>query len=136
LLVETELRRFAEAAEPTSREGRRQYRMSIASVTSGRDSGFGLRALEEWFLQRTGQAISPVARLLAMAGQLTPGELRRHLVLHVATPEIADGLEQWPQTRAFIAERLGPTALAISEENQASLCERLRELGLNLEEGK
>ncbi|OAI55142.1 hypothetical protein AYO44_00050 [Planctomycetaceae bacterium SCGC AG-212-F19] len=142
LLVETELRRFAEPADgdgPAPRPGppgsadRRYYRMTLASLGAGRETGLSVRALEEWFVQRTGLALSPAARLLMTANQLGPAELRPHLVLHVAAPEVADGLLQWPMTRGLIAERLGPTALAVMEENAGELRQRLRTLGLTVQ---
>lgn len=133
LLVETELRRFAELQPADGKLGPRQYRMTPASLTGGRDSGFGLRALEEWFPQRTGQQVSAAARLLLAASQVPPAELRRQLVLHVATPEMADGLVQWPGTRALIEARLGPTALAIAEQNLDLLRERLQTLGMQVQ---
>jgi hypothetical protein len=61
-------------------------------------------------------------------------QLRRHLVLHVADEKRADGLIQWPQTREWIAERLGPTALVVAEENVERLRERLRDAGITLTE--
>jgi hypothetical protein len=68
-----------------------------------------------------------------LAGAQAPSpQVKRHLVLHVATPELADGLLQWPQTRALIDERLGPTALAVAEENADRLRELLRGLGMDL----
>jgi hypothetical protein len=145
LLVETEVRRFAELRENSNHlplaprggeiaaERRRQYGLSLTSLAAGRNSGFGLRALEEWFLQRTGKPLSAAARLLSTAGQLSPGSLRPKLVLNVASAETADGLLQWPGTRALIEERLGPTTLAIAEENAAALREQLHSLGINVE---
>jgi hypothetical protein len=58
--------------------------------------------------------------------------LRTHLVLHVEVPELADGIVQWPPTRALVAERLGPTALSVAEEDLPALRERLAELGITL----
>jgi hypothetical protein len=52
----------------------------------------------------------------------------------VADEELADGLMQWPQTRELIAERLGPTALVVAEENVERLRERLRDAGITLAE--
>ena len=76
--------------------------------------------------------MTPAARLLLTAAQLPAPQLRRHLVLHVEVPEIADGLMQWPGTRELIAERLGPTALSVAEENLDALKARLAELGIRL----
>lgn len=133
LLVETELQRFAVPVEHSGSSARRQYRITPESVAVGRDGGLNLRSLEEWFQQRTGQPVSPAARLLMIGNQMPPGELRRRLVLYVAAPELADGLVQWPGTRALIEERLGPTALAVAEENIETLRERLAALGMTLQ---
>jgi hypothetical protein len=53
-------------------------------------------------------------------------------VLHVPEEEMADGLMQWPETRELIAARLGPTALAVTEENAEELRRRLKAVGLAL----
>ena len=63
LLLETELPRFAEPAERPS-NGRRGYRLTPASLAAARDSGMTLAGLELWFQQRTGQPLTPAARLL------------------------------------------------------------------------
>src|SRR5207244_1872443 len=70
LLLETELRRFAEPLDPVGMNGRRQYRLTPESVAAGRESGLGLPALEGWFAQRSGQPLSAAARLLATGGQV------------------------------------------------------------------
>ena len=70
-----------------------------------------------------------------MAGGQTPAaHFQRHLVLHVANEEMADGLMQWPETRELIAARLGPTALAVEEEQVEELRRRLKMVGLGLAE--
>ena len=67
-------------------------------------------------------------------GQSPPAHLRRHLVLQLPSPELADGLIQWPLTRSLIEERVGPAAVVVAEENVAPLRERLQTIGLPLEE--
>jgi hypothetical protein len=136
LLLETELPRFTSPVERASANGRRQYRLTPASLAAARDSGVSVPQLEAWFAQRTGGPLSPAARLLLAGPLAPPAELRRHLVLHVASPEVADGLVQWPETAALIAARLGPTALAVEEENAARLREQFRLLGLQLPESR
>jgi hypothetical protein len=131
LLLETELPRFAELLKPGG-DGRRAYRLTPASLAVARDGGMTVSELETWFVQRTAEPLSPAARLLLAGSQALPPRLRQHLVLHVASEEIADGLMQWPETRALIAERLGATALAIAEADVLKLRERLREAGINL----
>jgi hypothetical protein len=53
-------------------------------------------------------------------------------VLQVASPELADGLLQWPPTRPLIADRLGPTALVVAEEHLEALRRRLQEAGMTI----
>jgi hypothetical protein len=141
LLLETELPRFAELVGETSTDrrdagptARRQYRLTPASLSAARSVGMTLTVLETWFHQRAGEPLPPAARLLMMAGEMEPPRLRRHIVLHIADQELADGLMQWPQTSGLIAERLGPTALVVAEENVERLRERLRSAGICLSE--
>jgi hypothetical protein len=108
--------------------------LTPTSLAAARAAGMTPAALETWFQQRTGQPPSPAARLLMSAGQTPPARFQRHLVLHVATAELADGLVQWPQTRDLIAARLGPTALAVEEDQAATLRERLEAAGVAVTE--
>jgi hypothetical protein len=132
LLIETEIRRFAELLERPGNNGRRYYRVTPESLGSGRDSGLSLQHLESWFLQRSGHPLPAAAKLLFTGSQLSPYELQRMTVLHVPTAEMADGLQQWPGTRALIEARLGPTALAVAEEHADLLRQRLQSLGVML----
>ncbi len=132
LLLETELPRFAVAVERPPANGRRQYRLTPASLSAAREGGLSVPQLEAWFTQRAGGPLSPAARLLLAGAHAPSPQVKRHLVLHVATPELAEGLAQWPETRELIDERLGPTALAIAEENTARLRDILRRLGITL----
>jgi hypothetical protein len=132
LFLETELLRFAEPADRTATNGRRQYRLTPASLRTAREGGLGVRVLEEWFTQRTGRPLPPAARLLLAGAELPEMEVRRELVLYVDMPETADGLLQWPGTRALIQDRLGPTTLVVAEEHAELLRERLRLLGVSV----
>ncbi|HEV3202865.1 MAG TPA: helicase-associated domain-containing protein, partial [Gemmataceae bacterium] len=133
LLLETELRRFAEIVERPGSNAGRQYRLTPDTLASGRESGLGLAVLETWFQQRTGQPLTPAARLLLTGFLEEPMPLRQVLVLQVSKPEVADGLLQWPATKELIQGRLGPTALIIAPEQVESLRERLGVLGLNFQ---
>jgi hypothetical protein len=133
LMLETEVRRFAEPFERPGVSGRRLYRLTPSSVAAARANGLTEATLEGWFLQRSGQPLSAAARLLLAGPQLGALELRRLLVLYVPSAEVADGLQQWPETRALIEGRLGPTALVIAEENTAALRARLDALGIKLQ---
>lgn len=130
LLLETEVQRFAEAIRKPGSNGRKQYRLTPASLANSRQIGLGVQALEEWFMQRTGRPLTPAARLLLTSGQIAPPELRRQLVMHVDSTDTADGLLQWPETRDLIEQRLGPTALLVNENNLDALRARLAELGI------
>ena len=134
LLLETEMPRFAELIRGPSANGRRQYRLTPASLNAARAAGLTLPALESWFHQRAGQSLPPAARLLMSADHVEAPQLQRHLVLHVGSEEWADGLVQWPETRELIEERLGPRALTVAEENVGKLRERLRAVGITLME--
>jgi hypothetical protein len=136
LLLETELQRFAEPVARTSGSVRRHYRLTPASLASARGLGVTPAFLERWFEQRTGSPLSPAGRLLLSAADTPPPALRRQLVLHVADPQIADGLQQWPATRDLVQVRLGPTALAVAEDDVAALTERLGELAVRLVDGE
>ncbi|MCS6850779.1 MAG: helicase-associated domain-containing protein, partial [Gemmataceae bacterium] len=137
LLVEAELLRLAEplagtaSSLPSLRPARR-YRITPASAANARRAGLSLHQVEEWFWQRSGQALPPAARLVLAGSSLPAPRFRRLLVLLVASPDVADGLEQWPETKALIHLRLGPTALAVAEPDAATLAERLRALGVTI----
>jgi hypothetical protein len=136
LLLETELPRFAEPLERSASDGRRQYRLTPASLASARESGLSASTLETWFQQRAGQMLPASARLLLSGSQSEPPRLRRHLVLHVADESLADGLQQWPETRSLIEDRLGPTTLVVGEEQVKLLRERLQAAGITIREGE
>ena len=52
--------------------------------------------------------------------------------MRFATPELTDGVMQWPETRALVAERLGPTAVAVADENLEPLRKVLAEVGVTV----
>ncbi|MGE3808687.1 MAG: hypothetical protein AB7K24_28815, partial [Gemmataceae bacterium] len=133
LLVETELLRFAEPLDGGKASERKLYRLTPASLQAARDGGLALADLENWFLQRTGDGLTPAGRLLFTAAQSGACQLRKETVLHLPSAEIADGIEQWPQTRSFVQQRLGPTAIAVSDEELPELRRRLASIGLGID---
>jgi hypothetical protein len=136
LMLESELSRFAEPvgglAGAASNGRLRQFRLTPTSLAAARSAGVNAQSLEVWFRQRVGQPVSAAALLLLTGSQEPTPTLRRHLVLHVATTELADGLMQWPATRALIHARLGPTALSVAAEDVAPLREQLSRAGISL----
>jgi hypothetical protein len=132
LLLETEIQGVAELVPGAGPPGRRLYRLTPTSLTAARQSGWSLPALESWFQQRTGLPLSPAGLVLFMAPDMPPLDLRRQLVLHVASPVAADGLQQWPATHGLIEARLGPLTLVVAEKCVDELRSRCEELGLKL----
>ena len=135
LLVETELRRFAQFLDEPGRKGQRRYRITSSSLAEGQNGGLGIQALEEWFQQRAGRSLPPAVRLLLTAPYQPAVELRHQLVLHVSSPEMAEGLLQLSETRPLIESRLGPTSLAIAGEHVEELRRRMEQLGLTINQG-
>ena len=131
LLLEAELGRLAEPL-PSDEVSQRRYRLTPRSLRQALATGWTLQDLDQWFLERSGSGLSASARLLLNGPDTEPWPVRRQLVLHVPTVELADGLVQWPPTSACIAQRLGPTALALHAEQVATLRQHLNELGLTL----
>ncbi len=131
LLLESELCRFAQTL--SRGEGRRQYRVTPASLAAARRQGMTLGDLETWFSRRSPQPLSPAVRMLFTAGESAPLRLGRRLVLYVPSAEIADGLMQWPQTRELILSRLGPAALEIAQEQVGRLARCLAELDMPMD---
>ena len=127
LLLETELLRFSIPQQGS--EGR-HFVLTPASLAQARAQGLSLLFLSEWFLQRTGQPISPAVRLLWNDRSGQTAHFERLVVLKVSSEMLADGLWQWPETRQFLQERLGPTALAVHAEAVAGLRHRLEALDL------
>jgi hypothetical protein len=130
LLLDTEVTRFAEPHPRMPPLGKKLYRITPGTLLTSRQQGLTWAGLESWFEQRTGLPASPAARFLFGTKETPPLDLRRQMVLHVANPEAADGLMQWPGTRGYLQERLGPTTLVVLEKDVAALAEVLRELGV------
>jgi hypothetical protein len=131
LLLESELRRFAEPA-PNGAEDRPRFRMTPATLQAARRQGLDARGLDGWFLRRTGEPLPATARLLLAGEDVPPLALERMVVLRVPTSEVADGIAAWPETRPFVAERLAPTLLAVPAEAADRLRAKLAELGVRV----
>lgn len=130
LLLETELARFAEARNGHAAHEPGRYEVTPLSLTQARERGLGEAYLEEWFVRRTGSALPPAIRLL-WQGRATPALIpRQELVLHVPSPEVADGLLQWPATQPHFSARLGPRALVVRDGAWDILRQQLATLGL------
>ena len=137
LLVDAELIRFADeqAREPSQGppgHPRRRFRVSAESVARALENGQGPAWLARWFEQRTGGEIPPAIGLLLHAAN-RPGpafSTERRLVLQATTSALVDGLLQHPDTRSYLGERLGPTAVVVPDDLLPSLQRALERLGL------
>jgi hypothetical protein len=131
LLLEAEIGQFAEPL-PIEPNGVRRFRVTPLTLRKAAETGRTLADIDGWFVERTGAPLSPAGRLLLLGSQLAPPQTVRLLVVKVPTPEIADGVMQWPGTRALIAERLGPLALVVDEGNFEALKSALAEVGVRV----
>jgi hypothetical protein len=127
LLLETELLRFA---VPIAGKDNREFLITPQSLARARSQGLSLLFLEDWFTRRTGQPLSPAARLLWTDRNGQTSALANMLVFTVSSEDLADGLWQWPDTRPLLLDRLGPRAFAITTENVPKLREKLAEIEL------
>jgi hypothetical protein len=116
LLLEAEIGRFAEPL-PAESNGARAFRLTPQSLRRAAGSGFPLADIDAWFAERTGAPLSAAGRLLLLGPQLSAPRAGRLLVVKLPTTEVADGVTQWPRTRALVSERLGPLAVVVEEEN-------------------
>jgi hypothetical protein len=112
-MLDSELARLAELVEQSPE--RRIYRLTRAKLLAAIDGGMPLSEIDEWLTQRADEPLSSAARLLAAPKDSIVLRAEPCLVLHTPTSTVADALLQLPAIRSLIRERLGPTALAISE---------------------
>jgi hypothetical protein len=131
LLLDAEIGQFAEAL-PIESNGVRKFKLTPSSLRRTLESGRSLADIDSWFGDRTGSPLSSAGRLLLLGSQLPAPQAVRLLVVKLPTPDIADGVLQWPQTRAFVSERLGPVAVSVDESVFAGFCAALAELGVTV----
>jgi hypothetical protein len=140
LFIEAELTRFAEelprreSSALTGALPARRFRVTRASILRAVDDGHSPASLARWFARRAGADLPPAIRLLLHATNLEATHLRldRMVVLSTPSEDLLDGLLQHPETRDYLGERLGPTAVAVAETLLPSLHEAARKLGLAL----
>ncbi|HEY2910706.1 MAG TPA: hypothetical protein VGI99_10695, partial [Gemmataceae bacterium] len=131
LLLEAEIGRYADLL-PSDGPTVRRFRLSPISLRRAADLGLGITEIDAWFVERTGFPLSPSGRLFLLGKQLPPPAAARKLVVQFPTPEIADGVMQWPETRRLVAERLGPMAIAIDDTAFEPLQQVMTEVGVTL----
>jgi hypothetical protein len=134
LLLDSEVRRFAEPLSVAGPDERPRYRMTPETLQVGRRQGVDARFLDNWFRRRTGDGLPAAARMLLTGDETPPLSVQRLIVIRVPTPEVADGLVAWPETGGLIAERLSPTVLAVAAEALDPLREKLHSIGVQIGE--
>jgi hypothetical protein len=132
LLLEAEIGRFADPL-PDGAPGARRFQLSPQSLRRAAGQGLAVADIDAWFLDRTGEPLSAAGRLFLLGPQLPAPVASRILVVHFPTPEVADGVMQWPAARALVGQRLGPTAIAVDEENLEVLRAVLAEAGVTID---
>ena len=128
LLLDAEIGRFA-VPLPTDPQAPRRFRMTPDLLRRAAES-LSVATIDGWFGDRTGQPLSSAGRLFILGPQSEPPRLDRLLAVRFATPELADGAMQWSESRALIAERLGPTVVAVADENLEMLRAVLAGVGI------
>lgn len=128
LLLDAELGRFASPL-PADPGGPRRYRMT-ADLMRRAGQVFPPAEIDSWFIDRTGQPLSPAGRLFLFGPQSPPAASSRLLIVRFASQELTDGVMQWPETRLLIAERLGPTVVSVAEDKLELFGKALAQVGL------
>ena len=131
LLLEAEIGRLAEpvVGDPP---GVRRFRLTPESLRRATTTGYALADLDAWFVARAGHSLPPAGRLFVVGPQLPAPTAERHLVVHLPTAEVADGLVQWPTTAELIESRLGPRAVVVDEADLPRFRDVLEGLGIIL----
>jgi hypothetical protein len=131
LLLEAEISKFAEPC-PDDSPGIRRFAISPDSLSRGVRAGLTLSELEQWFDQRCGQPVPASVRLFLTGSTSGTIEFVRMFVLLLPSPEVTDGILQWPETSRWLGRRLGPCAVEVSEANYPHLRETLARIGITL----
>ncbi|MCE9565434.1 MAG: helicase-associated domain-containing protein [Planctomycetes bacterium] len=130
LLLDAELGRFATLL-PTELNAPRRFRLNPELLRKTVQNN-SLADIDGWFIDRTGQPLSPAGRLLMLGPQVAPPTAAQLLVVRFPSSELADGVMQWPETRLLVAERLGPMSVVVHEENLVAFRKVLLDIGVNL----
>ncbi len=133
LLLEAEIGRLADPVAGES-PGIRRLRLTPDSLKRATIGGYGIAELDAWFTARSGQPLSPAARLIVQGSTLPAPLAERLVVVKVPSEMVADGLMQWPPTRDLIAERLGPVAVVVDSGKLAEFSRILDGIGVKLDE--
>lgn len=130
LLLEAELKQLADPVPIETPLDRRPYRLTLDRLRSIREHGWTEDSLDQWFLDRTGQGITPAAKmLLTPPAGLELKAVARHVV-SLPDADLGDGLMQWEETAGLIEERLGPARIVVAAENLEAFRAALGRIGI------
>jgi hypothetical protein len=132
LMVGCELIRFAEPLQANDGTLLR-FRITPASLDAAARQGLRATYIRDWFRQRSGLELPASVELMLQATSRDPVVLSQMLVLQTPTAAVANGIEQHPDTKKFVVQRLGPTTLAIAQESLSDITTALRRLGVQLQ---
>jgi hypothetical protein len=141
LLVDAELARFADeqpADPPLRGEARgpalRRFVVTVASMRRGLGRGMSAPQFGEWYARRTGAGVPAAVRLLLAPkiSRVPPLRAARIVVLNLPNSDLLDGLVQHPATRPLLGDRLGPTAVTVTDDQLGPLQKALKGLGIDL----
>ena len=143
LMVDAELGRFADErprrsqAERAGEPGRAGSWSPPRRCAGGWTGASRRRTSPTGTTRRTGGEIPPAVRLLLASSRRSrrarpPLKAARMLVLTLPDAGLLDGLLQHPATSPWLGDRLGPTAVAISDDQLEPLRKALKELGIGL----
>ena len=131
LLLDAEIVRFSEAL-PSEQLAPRRYRLTGELLRRAAES-LPLTDIDAWFIDRTGQPLSPAGRLVSASARRP---LRR---LQSVSSSCASRRLNLPMAscngrrpRKFVSERLGPTIVAVGEENLVGFRSVLSEVGIGV----
>jgi Helicase conserved C-terminal domain len=128
LLLDAEIARFS-LPLPSEPMAPRRYRLTGELLRRAAES-LPMSDIDAWFADRTGRPLSAAGQLFLSGPEAPPPIVARLLVVRFPSPEMADGAMQWPETRQYISERLGPTIVAVSEDSLASFQSALSQVGI------
>lgn len=127
LLLEIELPVLADMVEQGER---RSARITPESVRRAMDAGWSAEEINRWFHRRAGHSVTPAIAAM-LHGRAATAVVARKLVLELSSPEVLDGLLQWPVTASCLGERLGPKAVEVPRDKLPLLLEGMRQLGID-----
>ncbi len=125
LLLEAEIPRYSEAV-PHDSIGERYYRITPEIVQKLKNQGISSANFNDWFMHRAGIPMTPSVKMMFQGISKEEILFAEYLIFRVPNPSIADGLMQWPASRALILEQIGPCHLAIAHNHKDSLIELLQ----------